>query len=316
MSRVYITDYVERPDVERAVLGDALADGPGEAVEVLLVWHERIDDAYLDRFPNVRGVVRYGVGYDSLDLDALGRRGVVACNTPDYGTEEVADTAVAMTLALTRGVARYDSLCRRYADGSWQENTLPEVRRLRETTLGVVGAGRIGGSVLLRARALRFETVFYDPYQPRGHEKMLDARRVDTLDELLAASDVVSLHAPLSDETRGLVDADFVDAMRPGSFFVNTARGGLVSDLEVFHEPLRSGRLAGVALDVLPEEPPAESPLLAAWRRREPWIDGRLIINPHAAFYSAAAFHEMREKAAANALRILSGQAPFNVVSA
>lgn len=314
MSRVYITDYVTDPSLERAVLGDALAAEPAEDVEALLVWHERIDDAYLDRFPNVRGVVRYGVGYDSLDLDALRRRGVVACNTPDYGTEEVADTAVAMALALTRGIARYDSLCRAYTDGSWQENTLPHIRRTSDLTFGVVGAGRIGGSVLLRARALRFDPVLYDPYRPRGYEKMLGARRVDSLEALLAEADVVSLHAPLTEETRGMVDEGFVASMRPGATFVNTARGGLVDDLDVFHEPLRDGRLAGVALDVLPQEPPADSPLLRAWGRRERWLDGRLLINPHAAFYSAAAYREMREKAARNALRILQGEAPYNVI--
>jgi C-terminal binding protein len=315
MPKVFITDYIEEQDIEREVLGDALASEPSDDVHVLLVWHERIDDEYCERLPQLRGVVRYGVGYDSLDLACLQRRGIVACNTPDYGTEEVADTALAMILNLARGVSRYDSLCRAYDDGSWQENTLPSVRRTSEVTLGVVGAGRIGGSVLLRAGALRFRTLFYDPYQPRGHEKMLGARRVESLEELLTESDVVSIHTPLTDETRGLVDARFVGAMKPGASFVNTARGAIVSDLEVFHEPIRTGRLAGVALDVLPEEPPPETPLLYAWRQREPWLDGRLIINPHTAFYSDAAYQEMRRKAAANALRILEGKVAFNVLT-
>jgi lactate dehydrogenase-like 2-hydroxyacid dehydrogenase len=315
MGRVYITDYVADPAIEREVLGAALAEEPAEDVEVLLVWHERIDAAYLERFPNVRGVVRYGVGYDTLDLACLRERGIVACNTPDYGTEEVADTALAMTLALTRGVTRYDALCRGHADGSWQENTLPGLRRTSDLALGVVGAGRIGGSVLLRARALRFRTVLYDPYQPRGHEKMLGAERAETLEDLLARADVISLHTPLSDETRGMVDEAFVAGMRPGAYLVNTARGGLVRDLEVLHEPLRSGRLAGAALDVLPQEPPVDSPLLRAWRAREPWLDGRLLINPHTAFYSRAAYREMRQKAAENALRILEGADPFNVLA-
>jgi phosphoglycerate dehydrogenase-like enzyme len=314
VAKVFITDYVTEPDIEREVLGDTLVPSPSEDVEVLLVWHERIDDAYLDRFPNVKGVVRYGVGYDSLDLEALRKRGVVACNTPDYGTEEVADTALAMTLDLTRGISRYDALCRTFSNGTWQENTLPGIRRTTDLTLGVVGAGRIGGSVLLRARALRFKTLLYDPYQPRGHEKMLGTGRVDSLGELLAEADVVSIHVPLNEETRGMVDEGFVAAMKPGACFVNTARGGIVRNLEVFHEPLRTRRLAGVALDVLPEEPPAESPLLRAWRQREPWLDGRLLINPHAAFFSEAAYREMRQKAAANALRILEGEEPFNVL--
>jgi hypothetical protein len=121
-------------------------------------------------------------------------------------------------------------------------------------------------------------------------------------------------HVPLNEETRGMVDEGFVAAMKPGACFVNTARGGIVRDLEVFHAPLRNGRLAGVALDVLPEEPPGDSPLLRAWREREPWLDGRLLINPHAAFFSESAYQEMRRKAATNALRILKGDEPYNVL--
>jgi phosphoglycerate dehydrogenase-like enzyme len=314
MGKVYITDYISEPDIEREVLDGALTTKPEDDVEVLLVWHEQIDEAYLNRFPRLKGVVRYGVGYDCLDLDCLEHRGIVACNTPDYGTEEVADTTLAMILALTRGVSRYDSLCRSYSGGSWQENTLPYIRRTSDLTLGVVGAGRIGGSVILRANALRFKTVLYDPYKPRGHEKMLGARRLDTLGDLIAESDVVSVHVPLNSETRGMVDDDVVRAMRPGACFVNTARGRVVRDVESFHEPLRSGRLTGVGLDVLPEEPPDAGPLLQAWRRRESWLDGRLIINPHAAYFSQAAYSEMRRKAAVNALRILNGQEPYNIL--
>lgn len=314
MAKVLITDYVTDPDVEREILGDALATEPSDDIEVLLVWHERIDDAYLEKLPGVRGIVRYGVGYDSLDLACLARRGIVACNTPDYGTEEVADTAVAMALSIARGTSRYDALARDISDGSWQENILPALKRTSDVTLGVLGAGRIGGSVILRANALRFQTLFYDPYQDRGYEKLLGARRVDSLGELLAESDILSIHVPLDAETAGLVDERFVAAMKPGASLINTARGAIVKDLEVFHEPLRSGRLSCVSLDVLPQEPPGETPLLAAWRAREKWLDGRLLINPHTAFWSQAAFLEMRSKAARNALRILSGKVPHNIL--
>jgi lactate dehydrogenase-like 2-hydroxyacid dehydrogenase len=315
MAKVLITDYISEPDIEREILGDALASAPADDVEVLLVWHERIDERYLARFPRVRAVVRYGVGYDMLDLECFARRGIVACNTPDYGTEEVADTAVAMILDLVRGVSRYDALCRGHMDGSWQEHVIPTLRRNADLTVGVIGAGRIGGSVLLRASALRFRTVMFDPYRERGYEKLLGARRVDTLEALLAEADVVSVHVPLDRSTAGMVDAGFVAAMKPGASFVNTARGALVKDLEIFHEPLRSGALHGVALDVLPDEPPIDTPLIAAWRGREPWIDGRLLINPHTAFYSTAAFPEMRAKAARNVLRILNGEQPHNLLS-
>jgi C-terminal binding protein len=314
MSKVLITDYIRDPDVERQILGDALVSEPSEDVAVLLVWHQHIDDAYLERLPGVRGIVRYGVGYDMLDLDCLARRGIVACNTPDYGTEEVADTAVAMALNIARGISRYDALARDVRDGSWQENILPSLRRTSEVTLGVLGAGRIGGSVILRANALRFRTVFYDPYKERGHEKVLGARRVDSLDELLTESDILSIHVPLNAETAGMIDERFVANMKPGASLINTARGAIVKDLEVFHEPLRTGRISCVALDVLPEEPPPDTPLLFAWRAREKWLEGRLLINPHTAFWSPEAFLEMRSKAAWNARRILSGEVPHNIL--
>jgi lactate dehydrogenase-like 2-hydroxyacid dehydrogenase len=315
MAKVLITDYVTDPDVEREILGDALATEPSDDVEVLLVWHERIDDAYLEKLPGVRGIVRYGVGYDSLDLACFARRGIVACNTPDYGTEEVADTALAMALGIARGTNRYDAFARDISDGSWQENIIPSLKRTSDVSLGVLGAGRIGGSVILRANAFRFQTLFYDPYKERGYEKLLGTRRVDSLGELLAEADILSIHVPLDAETAGLIDERFVAAMKPGASLINTARGGIVKDLEVFHEPLRSGRLSCVSLDVLPQEPPEDTPLLAAWRAREKWLDGRLLINPHTAFWSKAAFLEMRSKAARNALRILSGKVPHNILA-
>ncbi len=314
VSGIYITDYIDEPDIEQAILGSRLRSQLDDDVSVLLVWHQKIDDALLSRWPQLSGIVRYGVGVDGVDLDAATRRGVVVCNTPDYGTEEVSDTALAFAMNATRGIARYDAQARRDR-GTWQEATLPDLRRTSTRTLGVVGAGRIGGSVLLKARGLRFDTAFYDPYLARGQEKLLGAQRVESLEALLAASDIVSLHTPLNDETRGMVDRDFIEAMRPGAILINTARGGLIPDLDLVHWALRSGRLSQIALDVLPEEPPSAHPLIDAWRSREPWLEGRLIINPHTAYYSQEAFREMRQKASENALRIVSGRCPWNVVN-
>ncbi|MFQ3598941.1 MAG: NAD(P)-dependent oxidoreductase [Chloroherpetonaceae bacterium] len=312
MSKVFITDYISNPDIEQSILGDYLTDKLSSDVGVLLVWHEYINEKYCKFLPNLKGVIRYGVGYDTLDLTYLKSRNIVACNTPDYGTEEVADTALAMILNIARGITRYDFLCRSYGDGSWQENTITSLKRTSDTTLGIIGAGRIGGSVALRANALRFRTIIYDKYKERGYEKLLGAQRVESIEELLTLSDIVSIHVPLNSETIGMVDERFISQMRNGASLVNTARGKIVKSLDVFYEPLRIGRLTSVALDVLPDEPPKDCALIRAWQSREHWLDGRLIINPHTAYYSGRAFIEMRQKAAQNALRILKNEEPFN----
>jgi len=151
--KVYITDYIDDPDIEKSVLKDDLSEDLHEKVEVLLVWHEQITQNYIERLTNLRGIVRYGVGMDNVDCDYAKSHGIYLCNTPDYGTEEVCDTAIAMIINIARGVTRYDYLCRDYSD-SWQEHTIPSIKRISDYKLGIVGAGRIGGSIILRANAL------------------------------------------------------------------------------------------------------------------------------------------------------------------
>lgn len=312
---VVITDYVKDASYEREVLGENLSEETTRDAEVLLVWHQKVDEEYLSKFPNLKGVVRYGVGYDAVDLDAIRDRNILFCNTPDYGTDEVSNTAIAMILNISRGVSRYDYQCRDYPDFSWQENTISSLKRASKTVIGVYGAGRIGGSVCLKARALGFEVLFFDLFQDRGYEKLLGVKRVESEAELLASSDIVSLHVPLTESTRKMVNNGFIEMMKPGASLVNTARGELVADLDVLSSALRSSKLHCVSLDVLPDEPPSvEHDLIKAWRDREAWLDGRFIVNPHTAYYTAESYKEMRCKAAENALRILNGERPHNIV--
>jgi len=312
--KAYITDYIKNPDIEKDVLSEYLTDNLCDDVAVLLVWHENIDKAYMDKLPNLRGIVRYGVGYDNIDLEYASKRGIYVCNTPDYGTEEVSDSAVAMILNAARGISRYDSICRDFSDGTWQENTIEHIRRNSDMTLGVIGAGRIGSGVLLRAGALRFQTAFFDPYKERGHEKVLNAKRCESLSELLSECDIISVHTPLNKETKGMINKETISLMKHGASFVNTARGGIVDCLDDFCTPLKDGRLSSVSLDVLPDEPPLETELIKAWKKREDWIDGRLIINPHTAYYSRQAYVEMRRKTAQNALNIINNVKPWNII--
>lgn len=316
MKKVFITDKVTDPYIEKEVLGDVISDTLHDDIEVLLVWHKQIPNEYIDKLPKLKALVRYGVGYDVFqDLEYIKQKGIYASNTPDYGTEEVSDTAIAMIMNIARGITRYDYQCRDYKDGSWQTNTLKNIKRTSDYKLGVIGAGRIGGSVVLKANALRFQTYFYDPYLSSGTEKMLGAKRLETLDELLETCDIISINCPLNKETNAMINEDFIAKMKKGASIVNTARGGIVKDLDVFYEPLKSGQLNCVSLDVLPSEPPKDGLMINAWKAKENWLDGRFLINPHAAFYSDKAYFEMRQKAALNVKRVLDGKKPINIVN-
>lgn len=312
--KVYITDYIDNPDVEQTVLGDFLTDQLNEDVEVLLVWHEVIDAAYMERLPRLRAVVRYGVGYDNIDLERATKNGIFVCTTPDYGVDEVSDTAISMMLSFTRGVIAYDHLAKGLTGGTWQENVISDIRRSNEQTVGVVGAGRIGTSVLIKARALGFRTAFFDPYVVRGHEKVCRATRHETLAGLLNNVDIVSVHVPLNGETESMINQRFIENMKDGGILINTARGRLLHSLALIESALDSKKLRAVGLDVLPDEPPREESLIARWRSSDGTLQGRLLINPHTSYFSREAYREMRQKAAENALKVMKGERPWSII--
>jgi lactate dehydrogenase-like 2-hydroxyacid dehydrogenase len=250
----------------------------------------------LEAFPKVRCVLRSGVGYDTIDGPAWGARGVPVCNVPDYGTSEVADHAIALMLAITRGTAAYHDALRRAPDTSWTYTVAPVVKRLRKCVFGVVGLGRIGLAAARRAQGFGMDVWFYDPLQPSGYELATGYKRARTLEELIKVADVVSVHTPLSEATTGMLDAKAFAAAKPGLVVVNTARGPIV-DLDALYDALKSGQVAGAGLDVLPKEPMDQNhKLIRAWLDREPWLEGRLTLSPHAAFYSPDANDDLRRK--------------------
>lgn len=254
-------------------------------------------------WPSCRALLRSGVGFDRIDLAAWGSRGVPVFNVPDYGTSEVADHALALMLALTRGTATYHDALRRDPVEGWRFDEAPAVRRLRGAVFGVVGLGRIGLAAALRARAFGMAIAFHDPFVASGLEIAVDAKRYESLHELMAVSDVISVHAPASSETVGLIGAAAFAAAKPGLVLVNTARGAIV-DLDALTAALRDGRVAAAGLDVLPVEPADRNhPLVAAWLAREPWLDGRLTLSPHAAFYSPDSLVDMRSRGLDTVLR-------------
>jgi D-3-phosphoglycerate dehydrogenase len=249
-----------------------------------------------EEFSKVKVAVRAGVGFDNLDLAGWGAKGVPVCNVPDYGTTEVADHAIGLMLSLTRGTSAYAPSLIEGGPGNWHFSHAPLVRRHKGAVFGVVGLGRIGLAAARRAAAFDMHVVFFDPYLSNGVDLSTGYDRVHSLDALMAIADVVSVHAPLSDETRGLLGAKAFASAKPGLIVINTARGPIV-DLDALEGALRQKQIAGAGIDVLPNEPTdMDHPLFAAWRRREDWIANRLMVTPHAAFYSPASMIDLRLK--------------------
>jgi D-3-phosphoglycerate dehydrogenase/C-terminal binding protein len=327
--KVIITDFITGGlETEQRILGD-IADitpldaydeqelvGKVEDAGALMIYHNiTISRKTIERLRNCKLIVRCGVGYDNVDRHFARERGIPVANVPDYGTEEVADSAIGLTLALIRGITQLNSFLRDNADQSWTYTYFAPTLRLRGRVFGVVGLGRIGTAAALRAKALGMEVVFYDPLKPDGYDKALGIRRVDTLDELLKHAFVVSLHCPLTPETKGMISAAAIAKMPRGSFLVNTARGAVV-DTEALPEAIASGQLAGAAIDVLPVEPPAaDDPFLRAWRDPKHPAHHRVIVNPHSAFYSVEGLLDMRIKGSQACRKALLGQPLLNVVN-
>jgi D-3-phosphoglycerate dehydrogenase/C-terminal binding protein len=249
-----------------------------------------------ESFPRCRIAIRSGVGFDNLDVAGWGKQGVPVCNVPDYGTSEVADHAIALMLALTRGTGTYQELLRADPVGGWRFAAAPLARRLRGNTFGVLGLGRIGTAAAMRARGFGMRVLFFDPYLSSGAELAVGFDRAASLDQLIAESAVLSIHTPLSEETEGLIGREALAHADASLILINTARGPIV-DLDALHDALHEGRIAGAGLDVLPHEPAKpDHPLIRAWTSREPWLDGRLVLSPHAAFYSPEGIDDLRRK--------------------
>lgn len=258
-----LTDGRARVDLEKRGLpvqeippGELAATCPGD-VTVLVVGSNRVDTALLDRSPALRYVLRTGAGLDNIDVDACRARGIRVDALPGMNAESVADFTFGLVLALARRIV--ESAVDTWA-GHWQPLAGGEVHG---RTIGIVGNGHVGAAVARRAGGFGMTTLVVD----RGGD----------LDDLLRRSDVVTLHVPLTPETRGLVGRRELALMRPGAYLVNTARGGLVDEAALY-DALTSGALAGAALDVFATEPPTSSPLLEL---------PSVIATPHAASYGA-----------------------------
>ena len=285
-------------DIRRVRCSSSISNEDWASYDALQVWHEvPIDKSLLTKLDRCRIIVRCGVGYDHIDLEAAGGAGIPVCNTPDYGTSEVADHTMGLMLTLVRGIATlHRELTQDPVENYITARTPPLMRRIRGTRLGIIGLGRIGIATALRAKSFGMHICAYDPYQPRGIEIALGVERVDSIDKVLVSCPIVSLHVPLTDETSGMIDKKAVKKMGPNSILINTARGRIV-DLDAIYDALYQQQLGAAALDVLPEEPPdGNHPLIVAFKNQPDWIKDRLILTPHSAWNSPESRHDARSK--------------------
>ncbi len=267
-------------------------------IDALVAGGERMTPDLFEAAPNLRAIARTGVGYDLIDVAAATRHRVAVTITPGTNQESVAEQALALLLALARRIVSNDRVIH---GGGWDRTLVTPVRGM---TLGLVGMGRIGRATAMRALAFRIRVIAFDTVSDTAFDARHGIERV-TLDELLAQADAVSLHVPLSGETRGLVNRDFLAKMRPGSYLINTSRGGLVveSDLAA---ALRSGHLAGAGLDVMNHEPPEPgNPLLGL---------PNVILCPHIAGTDTQSMREMAEMAASTIVELYKNRWPGDCV--
>lgn len=304
------------PDIENAelspfnveiVMGDAstaeeLIGTAAGAIAVLAGAPPRFSRDVLAALPACRTIVRYGVGIETIDLEAATKRGILVANVPDYCTEEVATHTVALILACVRKLLPAH---RAATSGQWQVSVVRPLFSTENQTVGVIGFGNIGQAVARKLRPFGFELLVLDPYVRQETLRQHHATAVE-LPELLSRADIISLNAPLTKETHHLIDAAALDSMKPTAFIVNTSRGGLIDEIALV-EALRQEKIAGAALDVMESEPvPADHPLLHS---------ERILVTPHTAWYTVQSTARMRQLASREVARVLRGEWPLHLVN-
>ncbi|QTE31629.1 C-terminal binding protein [Pengzhenrongella sicca] len=269
--------------------------------DAILVQYAQITAEVMDALPRLRAIGRYGVGVDSVDIAAATARGIAVCNVPDYGTESVSDHAIGLTLAAVRGIPRLD---RGVRAGSFDLAAVRPLFQTRGRVFGIIGLGLIGTATARKAAGLGYEVIAYDVAATPG--QVFHGFAAVTLDELLERSQVISLHTPLTDETRGMIGAAELARMRTDAILVNTSRGGVV-DGDALVEALRAGSILGAAIDVHESEPLAAGHPLTTF--------DSVVLTPHLAWYTEESYDELKRRTVENVLEVCAGRAPRNIVN-
>ena len=275
--------------------------GVAASADALLVTYAKITGEMIRQMPKCRIISRFGIGVDNVDLEAATAAKIVVTKVPDYCIDEVSDHAMALLLAAARKIPMATE---QVHAGTWKMPNVVPIHRLRGSVLGLVGFGRIPQLVAPKAQAFGLKVVAYDPYVPAEMFAKANVERVE-FPQLLKMSDYVSIHSPLTPDTRGLFNADAFKQMKKTAYVVNTARGPII-DEAALAAALDAGQIAGAALDVTTTEPPTGSPLIG---------NRKVIITPHTSFYSEESLVELQTKAAQEVVSVLSGRPPRNPVN-
>ena len=304
---VAITDHIKNYSIERKFLGNYFEDEISSQTTIILVWHKTIDKDFLTKYPSIRAIVRYGVGFDNIDINFCKKKKIIVANTPDYGIDEVADSALAMILYLTRKIGKLEELAKKDPSYWLGKNLNLKMKRINKLSLGIIGLGRIGSSISLKFSSFSKNISFYDPYVPNGFDKVHGIHRYRVLSDLLKNSDIVTINTPLNNETKAMVNKEFLDQMKKGSYLINLSRGPIIENKELILKKLLSNHLEGYGTDVWTSEPPIKNDKLnIAWKENQNNLQGRIIVNPHTAYYSEEALIESRTKACLTCLDIIN----------
>lgn len=269
--------------------------------DAVLTTYAKVTAGMIQQMTRCRIISRFGIGVDNVDIPTATGQGIVVTKVPDYCLDEVSDHAMALLLALIRKIPSANA---RTQSGKWEMRAVVPIHRLRGTVLGLVAFGQIPQLVAPKAQAFGMQVITYDPYVPDEVLKRANVRRVE-MDELIRTSDYISLHCPLTPETKHLFGAEAFQRMKRSAFLVNTARGPVI-DEAALAQALDQKLIAGAALDVMEKEPPGNSPLFGR---------DNVIVTPHTSFYSEESLVDLQTKAAEEVVRVLSGQAPRNPVN-
>jgi len=314
-TKVVLTDYVwESVDVERKILGadvelvplqtkkpEEFIEQAADCVALLNTYAGPITADVMGKMPKCKIIARYGIGVDTIDLEAATAAGIIVTNNPTYCIEEVAEHTMALLLSAARKITFYD---RQVRAGTWAVPPGKPMFRLSGSTLGLVGFGNISRAVAMRAAAFGMKVLYSDPFVKQGQFDV-PGTKVE-LNDLLKQSDYVSLHAPLMPQTKKMMNDETFGIMKPKAVLINCGRGPLI-DTDALVRALDAKKIAGCAVDTTDPEPlPNPHPL----RNRE-----NVIINPHAAWYSEQAMVGLQEGAPNEVRRVLSGEWPINVVN-
>ena len=268
-------------------------------VDAALVGNDAVTERVIAAAPHLKVVSKHGVGVDNVDVPAATRAGLIVTNTPGANQVAVAEMTVALIMGLARKLAYHDTVVK---SGGWNRIMGTE---LAGKTVGLVGLGRIGKEVVLRLKGFQVKFLAYDVYQDTAFAAEHGVRFV-TLDELLANSDIVTLHAVLTADTKFLIGEKELAQMKPGAYLVNTARGGLIEE-QALARALKENRLAGAGLDVFADEPPTNSPLLP--------LGEKVLLAPHLGAQTTETVLRMGKMAAENIVQVLSGEKPVGLVN-